>query len=61
MLTLFRKLVTVATGYTWGSSSIVCQLNSDGSIIYPTLEKVNATTFYLYMPVDNVAVDVYFH
>ncbi len=58
--TRFRKTVTVASGYSLATSAPVFLLNASGDRIYPHYEKINATSFYLYMPVDNLAVDVIF-
>ncbi len=58
--TRFRKTVTVPSGWSLASSAPVFLLNASGDRIYPHYEKINNTSFYLYMPVDNLAVDCLF-
>ncbi len=58
--TRFRKTVTVASGYSLATCIPMFLLNASGNRIYPHYEKINNTSFYLYMPVDNLAVDVIF-
>ena len=58
---LYRKSVTMTSGFTFGSTNLRFFLNGGsytGNEIFPTIEKINATSFYLYMPVSNQAVDV---
>jgi hypothetical protein len=54
----FYKTVTMPTGYEWGACQISFFLNSDGNQIFPRTVRVNSTSYKLYMPVDNAAVDV---
>jgi len=58
--TRIRKTVTVPTGWSLSSSGPVFLLNASGDRIYPHYERITATSFYLYMPVDNLAVDCLF-
>jgi hypothetical protein len=43
----YRQLVTVPTGFTWNGANKEVRL-STGHIVFPTLEKVSASTFYVY-------------
>jgi hypothetical protein len=54
----YYKTVTMPTGWTWGSCQMSFFLNSDGNQIHPYTVKVNSTSYKLYMPVSNYAVDV---
>lgn len=58
--TRFRKTVTVPSGWSLATSAPIFLLNSSGNRIYPHYEKITTTSFYLYMPVDNLAVDCIF-
>jgi hypothetical protein len=58
--TRFRKTVTVPTGWSLASSAPIFLLNASGDRIYPHYEKISNTSFYLYMPVNNLAVDCIF-
>jgi hypothetical protein len=54
----YYKTITMPTGYEWGSCQMSFFLNSDGNQIFPQTVRVNSTSYKLYMPVSNVAVDV---
>jgi hypothetical protein len=54
----FYKTVTMPTGYEWGACQISFFLISDSNQIFPRTVRVNSTSYKLYMPVDNAAVDV---
>ena len=58
---MYRKLVTLTTGWTLGACDVRFFLNG-GTLtkneIFPTCEWVTSGTFYLYMPVNDQAVDV---
>lgn len=56
----YRKTVSVASGWSLATCQPIFLLNASGNRIYPHYEKINATSFYLYMPMDNVAVDCIF-
>lgn len=58
--TRYRKTVTVPTGYSLATNQPMFLLNASGDRFYPHYEKITNTSFYLYMPVDNLAVDVIF-
>lgn len=58
--TRFKKTVTVASGYSLATSAPVFLLNATGDRIYPDYAKINNTSFTLYMPFDDKAVDVLF-
>lgn len=45
---LYRQLVTLAGGRTFDGTSIEIRLSS-GHVIFPTIEKVSSTTFYVYV------------
>lgn len=56
----YRKTITMPSGYTWGACIITAHRNSDGKQIFPDMVKIDATSFYLYMPFNDVAVDLLF-
>lgn len=47
----YRQLVTTAAGYTFDANTISFR-TSAGALIWPTVEKVTNTTFYIYS-IDN--------
>ncbi len=58
---IYRKSVTLAAGYTWGNCNIRFFINggtNDEEEFFPKTEYINATSFYLYMPMNNQAVTV---
>jgi hypothetical protein len=60
---MYRKSVAVPGGYVFGTANMRFYLNGgtyDGEEIFPTTEKIDSSNFYLYMPVNNQAVDVKF-
>lgn len=59
----YRQTVTVPTGHSLASSVPMFLLNGGtlaGNRIYPDYEKISNTSFYLYMPVNDQAVDCIF-
>jgi hypothetical protein len=60
---MYRKLVTFPGDYTWGACQIQCFLSGgddDAQECHPKLERASSTTFYVYMPVDNQALNFLF-
>lgn len=55
---MFKKAITMPSGYTWGACEILAFLHTDSSQIFPKMVKTGASAFDLYMPTDNVAVDL---
>lgn len=45
---VYRQLITVPTGYSYDIASIWFKL-STGEIVYPSVERVSSTTFYVYV------------
>lgn len=45
---MYRQLVTLPAGFTYDTVSVNVRLTS-GHYIYPTIEKVSATTMYVYI------------
>ncbi len=61
--TLYRKLVTCPGDFTFAGSVVRYFLNGGddgGNEFYPKTLKASGTTFYLYMPVNDQAVDIVF-
>lgn len=58
---LYRQLVTMPASFEWSTSKLKFQMNGgalDEEEIFPKTEFVDEDSFYLYMPVNNQAVDV---
>lgn len=43
----YRQLLTVPTGFTYANCRIEVR-RSTGEVVYPTIERVSSSTFYLY-------------
>lgn len=59
----YRKVITMPTSPSallFGQCKISAYLNVDKHEIFPTMERISATSFYLYMPNDTTAVDLTF-
>lgn len=44
----YRQLVTLPSGFTWDSVEMKFTLSTLGHVIYPSIEKASATTYYIY-------------
>lgn len=51
---MYRQLVTVLAGYNYDTVSISFRL-ADGSYVYPSVERVNPTSYYVYTNDNTVA------
>lgn len=61
----YRKSVPMPAGFEWGVRDIQVfgsggSYGLDGSRLYPKLEKITATIFYVYMPVNDQALNIAF-
>ncbi len=45
---LYRQAVTMPTGYSYDSAIIQWQLSS-GEVIYPTIERISSSSYYIYI------------
>lgn len=57
---LYRQLVTCPTGFTYDASNLSARLASSGHLVYPTFEKVSATSFYVYTNDNSLAYTILF-
>jgi hypothetical protein len=44
----YRQLLTLPSGFTWDACEMKFTLSTLGHVIYPSIEKVSATTYYVY-------------
>lgn len=56
---VYRQLVTVPAGFSWDQCEAWFKLSS-GETVYPALERVSATTFYVYTNDNTVAYTAFF-
>lgn len=60
----FRKLVSLPSGYVWGSHDVIVMLFDGVSVIgerlFPKLEQASISTMYVYMPTSNQALKILF-
>lgn len=57
---LYRQLVTCPSGFTYDTSNISVRLASSGHVVYPNIEKVSSTTFYVYTNDNSAAFSILF-
>lgn len=55
---LYRQAVTMPAGLTYGTLGITAFLNATGHQWYPNIEKINTTSFYIYINDNTLDVDV---
>lgn len=55
----YRQLLTAPTGYTVDGSTMTVK-RTTGEVVYPTLEKVSSTTFYMYTNNNSISYTIYF-
>lgn len=56
----YRKSVSMPAGMEFGETHIQCFLTTGTVPIYPLLEIITASSFYIYMPVNNLAITCLF-
>lgn len=57
----FRQLVTMPGGLIYDNFVVSVKLTSTKHLIYPTIEKVSATTFYVYTNDNSLDYTVVYH
>lgn len=56
---MYRQLMTVPSGLSYDTCNIWVK-RSTGEFVYPTIERVSATTFYLYTNDNSLAYKVFY-
>lgn len=56
---VFRQLMTVPTGYSFDTCSIWFK-TSAGIVVYPSIERVSSTTFYIYINDSSLALTAFY-
>lgn len=56
---VYRQLITVPTGFSYDTCTITFKLSSKEQI-YPTIERVSGTTYYVYTMDNSIAFIAYY-
>jgi hypothetical protein len=54
----FRQLITMPAGFDWDAQELKFTLSTLGHVIHPSVEKVSATTYYVYINDSSLALKV---
>lgn len=46
---IYRQIITCPANFTYDNTDKEFRLNATGHLIYPTVEKISSTTFYVYL------------
>lgn len=53
----YRQVITMPTGFSFDTTNIQVR-RSTGEMVYPTIEKISSTTFYLYTNNNGIAYNI---